>query len=77
MKFLCLSYMDDTKSELLSDSERETFMKECTAYDNSLRKSGRFIRLEALESAGTPKPCVTATNKCPSPMDRTLKPKSK
>ena len=51
MKFLCLSYMDDTKSELLSDSERETFMKECTAYDNSLRKSGRFIRLEALESA--------------------------
>jgi hypothetical protein len=51
MKFLCLSYIDDTKSELLSDSEREAFIKECTAYDNSLRKSGRFIRLEALESA--------------------------
>ena len=51
MKFLCLSYMDETKIELLSEMERETFIKECTAYDNILRKSGRFIRLEALESA--------------------------
>ena len=51
MKFLCLSYMDETKIELLSDSEREAFIKECTAYDDVLRKSGRFIQLEALESA--------------------------
>jgi hypothetical protein len=51
MKFLCLSYLDETKIELLSESERETFIKECTVYDDVLRKSGRFIRLEALESA--------------------------
>ena len=51
MKFLCLSYLDETKIERLSESERETFIKECSAYDDILRKSGRFIRLEALESA--------------------------
>ncbi len=51
MKFLCLSYMDETKFEFLSGSERESFIKECSAYDDILRKSGRFIRLEALESA--------------------------
>jgi len=55
MKFLCLSYMDETKIELLSETERETFIKECTAYDDVLRKSGRFIRLEALESASNAK----------------------
>ena len=51
MKFLCLSYLDETKIELMSERERDTFIKECTAYDNRLRRSGRFLRLEALESA--------------------------
>lgn len=51
MKFICLSYLDETKIEFLSESERETFIKECSDYDTILRKSGRFIRLEALESA--------------------------
>jgi hypothetical protein len=50
MKFLCLSYLDETKFEVLSESERESFIKECSAYDDILRKSGHFIRLEALES---------------------------
>ena len=35
----------------MSESERETFIKECFAYDNVLRKDGHFVRLEALESA--------------------------
>lgn len=51
MKFLCLSYMDETKFEFLSESERESFIKDCSAYDDILRKGGYFIRLEALESA--------------------------
>ena len=51
MKFLCLSYLDEQKLDLMSESERETFIKECSAYDDILRKSGQFIRLEALESA--------------------------
>ena len=51
MKFLYLSYIDETKFEILSKSERESFVKECSAYDDILRKSGHFIRLEALDSA--------------------------
>ena len=51
MKFLCLSYLDETKFEILSESERESFVEKCSAYDDILRKSGHFIRLEALKSA--------------------------
>jgi len=51
MKFLCFSYLDDKKLDPMSESERETFIKECFAYDNILRKNGNFVRLEALQSA--------------------------
>ena len=51
MKFLCLSYIDESKFEILSKSERDSFGKKCSAYDDILRKNGHFIRLEALESA--------------------------
>jgi hypothetical protein len=50
MKFLCLSYWDEKKFDLMSESERETFIKECFAYDDVLRKDGHFVRLEALQS---------------------------
>ena len=39
----------------MSESERETFIKECFAYDNVLRKDGHFVRLEALQSARSAK----------------------
>jgi hypothetical protein len=55
MKFLCLSYWDEKKFDLMSESERETFIKECFAYDNVLRKDGHFVRLEALQSARSAK----------------------
>src|SRR5262249_4126390 len=55
MKFLCLSYWDERKFDLMSESERETFIKECFAYDNVLRKDGHFVRLEALQSAQSAK----------------------
>ncbi|MGZ8425973.1 MAG: YciI family protein [Candidatus Binatia bacterium] len=51
MKFLCLSYLDETKFEILSESERESIVKTCSAYDDVLRKSGHFMRLEALDGA--------------------------
>ena len=51
MKILCLSYLDEQKLDLMSESERESFVKECLAYDNILRKNGHFVRLEALQSA--------------------------
>jgi hypothetical protein len=55
MKFLCLSYWDEKKFDLMSESERETFIKECVAYDNVPRKDGHFVRLEALQSARSAK----------------------
>ena len=55
MKLLCLSYWDEKKFDLMSESERETFVKECVAYDNVLRKEGHFLRLEALQSARSAK----------------------
>jgi len=55
MRFLCLSYWDEKKFDLMSECERETFVKECFAYDNVLRKDGHFLRLEALQSARSAK----------------------
>jgi hypothetical protein len=51
MKFLCLSHIDEQKFDVMSESERETFIKECFAYDNVLKRDGHFVRLEALQNA--------------------------
>jgi hypothetical protein len=51
MKLLCLSHIDEQKFDVMSESERETFIKECFAYDNVLRRSSHFVRLEALQNA--------------------------
>ena len=51
MKYLCLAYLDEKKLESIPENERETFHKECFAYDAILRKNGHFVRLEALQSA--------------------------
>ena len=51
MKFLCLSHIDERKFEIMSESERENFVKECLAYDNVLKENGHFLRLEGLQSA--------------------------
>ncbi len=42
MKLLCLSHIDEQKFDVMSDSERETFIKECFAYDNVLIKEWSF-----------------------------------
>src|SRR5262245_2557157 len=55
MKFLCLSYWHEKKLDLMSESERETFVKECVAYDNVLRKDGYFLRLQAVQNARSAK----------------------
>ena len=51
MKFLCLSHIDEEKFDVMSESARETFIKECFAYDNVLKRNGHFVRLEALQNA--------------------------
>lgn len=55
MKFLCLSHIDERKFDMMSERERETFIKDCFAYDDVLKKNGHFVRLEALQSAQSAK----------------------
>jgi hypothetical protein len=38
MKFVCLGYFDDKKWEAMSETEQKTFIDECFAYDDVLRK---------------------------------------
>ncbi len=51
MKYLCLGYLDEKTMDAMSEGERATFIKECSAYDNVLRTNGHFVRLEGLERA--------------------------
>jgi len=50
MKYICLGYMDEKKWDAMSESERNTFVDECFAYDDVLRKNGHFVGGEALQS---------------------------
>ena len=51
MKYICLGYYDEKQWETLSESERNTLMDECFAYDDVLRKKGHFAGGEALQTA--------------------------
>lgn len=51
MRFVCLGYMDEEKWDGMTDAERSATMKECFAYDDQLRREGRFLGGEALQSA--------------------------
>jgi hypothetical protein len=77
MKFLCLSYWDQRRFDLMSESEREIFIKECFAYDKVLRRDGHFVRLEVLQSARSARPCTLGAARRPSPMVPMLRPKNK
>ena len=43
--------MDENKWNTMSESDQKTFMDECFAYDDELRKNGHFAGGEALQSA--------------------------
>lgn len=49
MKYICLGYMDEKKWNMMSENERNTFVDECFAYDEILKKNGHFVGGEALE----------------------------
>ncbi len=51
MKFICLGYLDEASWAEMSESERNSFMERCFAYDDELRKGGQFLQGEALEQA--------------------------
>lgn len=51
MKYACLGYMDESKWESTSETERNAFFDACFAYDDELRKGGHFAGGEGLDSA--------------------------
>jgi hypothetical protein len=53
MKFVCLGYIEPTKLESMSESERNAMLDQCFTYDDVLRKGGHFAAGEALQSART------------------------
>jgi len=53
MKFICLGYLDTGMWSKLSDSEQQSMVADCLAYDVELRKGGHFAGGEALQGADT------------------------
>jgi len=53
MRLVCLGYLDPSRFESLSESERNAVMEECFAYDEELRRGGHFLDGEALQSDKT------------------------
>ncbi len=53
MKYICLGYIQPDKFENMSDSERNTMLDECFAYDGELRTNGLLTAGEALQPANT------------------------
>jgi hypothetical protein len=51
MKFICLGFHDERNWSEMSDSERSSFMEQCFAYDDELRRGGHFLGGEALQLA--------------------------
>jgi hypothetical protein len=50
MKYLCMVFFDEKKLNALSESESQALTDESLAYDDTLRKRGRFVAAQALES---------------------------
>jgi hypothetical protein len=53
MKYICLGFMESGKFENWSESERNSFVDSCFAYDEWLRKNGHFLSGEGLQGATT------------------------
>ncbi|MGH6945132.1 MAG: YciI family protein [Geminicoccaceae bacterium] len=51
MKYLCLIYSEEKKLDAPPESEFDALVGEHLAYDEDLRKSGRFIVAEVLQPA--------------------------
>jgi hypothetical protein len=50
MKYICLGYHEEKKTNAMDPVEGVALMDECFAYDEELRRNGHFIGGEALQS---------------------------
>jgi len=49
MQFICLGYFDEIQFNALPEGERQSFMKECLAYDQELMERGHYAGGHALD----------------------------
>ena len=49
MKYVCLCYIDQSLWDRVPETERDTVMDGCFAYDDELRRGGHFAGGEALQ----------------------------
>jgi hypothetical protein len=50
MKFICLGFHEESNWAAMSEGERQSFMEQCFAYDDELRRGGHFLGGEALQA---------------------------
>jgi hypothetical protein len=50
MKYLCLAYYDEQRSDALSAAELDAIVSRCPAYDTDLRTSGHLVAQGSLQS---------------------------
>jgi hypothetical protein len=53
MKYVLLAYADEQQWDAMSSSERDALANACAANDEALRKSGRLLAVEGLQSSRT------------------------
>lgn len=53
MKYICLGYIDAGWFAGLPERERQTFIDDCVAYDDELRRGGHFAGGEGLQGPET------------------------
>jgi hypothetical protein len=51
MKFICLGFLDETRWAAMPESDQKSFVEQCFAYDDELRRGGHFLGGEALQAA--------------------------
>ena len=51
MKFICLGFLDEAKWAAMPESDQKSFVEQCFAYDDELRRGGHFLGGEALQAA--------------------------
>jgi hypothetical protein len=50
MKFICFGFHEESNWTEMSEGERKSFMEQCFAYDDELRRGGHFLGGEALQA---------------------------
>ena len=53
MRYVCLGYIEASKFETMSESERNAMVDECFTYDDELKRNGNFAGGEGLQPPAT------------------------